>query len=69
MTYQKLFESWDWHGFHFRSRICVPPLVIYTWSGENGCVTEPFLSHYRALVHGGAGLVISRQPASAAKGV
>lgn len=60
MTYQKLFEAWDWHGFHFRSRICVPPLVIYTWSGENGCVTEPFLSHYRALVHGGAGLVIQQ---------
>ncbi len=60
MTYQKVFEAWDWHGFTLRSRICVPPLVIYTWSGEDGCVTEPFLSHYRALVHGGAGLVIQQ---------
>lgn len=60
MTYQKVFEAWDWHGFTLRSRICVPPLVIYTWSGEDGCVTEPFFSHYRALVHGGAGLVIQQ---------
>ena len=58
MKYDKLFERWDWHGFSLKSRICVAPLVIYTWSDDTGRVTDKQVAHYRELVHGGAGLVL-----------
>lgn len=67
-TYEKLFESWDFCGFMLRSRICVPPLVIYTWGDDTGCVTDRHISHYRALANGGAGLVIQEATAVCREG-
>ena len=51
-----------------RSRICVPPLVIYTWGDDTGCVTDRHISHYRALANGGAGLVIQEATAVCREG-
>ena len=53
-----LFTPWNLHGFPIQNRICVPPLVIYTWSDDTGRVTDKHIAHYRALTTGGAGLVI-----------
>lgn len=53
-----LFSEWDLKGFSIKNRVCVPPLVIYTWSDDTGSVTDKRIAHYEALVNGGAGLVI-----------
>lgn len=57
-NYRRLFESWELKNFTIRSRICVPPLVIYNWGNGTGRVSEKSLKHYEALTRGGAGLVI-----------
>lgn len=59
----RLFTPWKLCGFPIANRICVPPLVIYTWGDESGCVTGKHLAHYRALAAGGAGLVIQEATA------
>lgn len=56
--YKHLFTPWTMNGYPIKNRICVPPLVIYTWSDETGRVTDKHIAHYRALTTGGAGLVI-----------
>lgn len=56
--FEKLFTPWSLKGFQLQNRICVPPLVIYTWSDDTGIVSEKHLAHYKDLVRGGAGLVI-----------
>ncbi len=57
-VYSHLFSPWKLQNFPIANRICVPPLVIYTWGDESGRVTDKHLAHYQALSHGGAGLVI-----------
>lgn len=57
-TFKRLFSDWKLNGFPIKNRICVPPLVIYTWSDDTGRVTDKRIAHYEALVNGGAGLVI-----------
>ena len=57
-TYKRLFTSWSLKGFPIKNRIGVPPLVIYTWSDDTGHVVDKEVEHYRALVNGGAGLVM-----------
>lgn len=54
---KRLFSEWEFCGYHLKNRICVPPLVIYTWSDETGKVTDKQVHHYEELVNGGAGLV------------
>lgn len=56
--YQRLFSPWTLKGFAIKNRVCVPPLVIYTWSDDTGRVTDKQVAHYRALLEGGAGLVL-----------
>ena len=56
--YNRLFTPWTMKGFSIKNRIGVPPLVIFTWSDDSGRVTDKNVEHYRALVNGGAGLVI-----------
>ena len=60
MSNQKevLFTPWTMNQFRIKNRIGVPPLVIFTWSDDSGQVTDKNVAHYRALVNGGAGLVI-----------
>ena len=55
--YRYLFEPMDFAGYRLKNRICVPPLVAYSWSDEKGHVTDKHVRHYHELVHGGAGLV------------
>ena len=55
--YKYLFEPVDLAGHKLKSRICVPPLVVYSWSDESGYVTDKHVRHYYELAHGGAGLV------------
>lgn len=57
-SYEKLFSPLTLCGYPLKNRICVPPLVIYTWADESGRVTDKHVQHYRALTGGGAGLVI-----------
>ena len=54
----KLFESWNLKGLEIKNRICVPPMVCFGWSGEDGMVTDRSVEHYRAIAKGGSGLVI-----------
>ena len=56
--YKKLTESWELKGFHIPNRVCVPPLVIYTWSDDSGRVVDQEVEHYKEYLSGGAGLVI-----------
>lgn len=53
-----LFTPYQLKGFLLKNRICVPPMVMFTLGGESGRVTDRHVEHYRALVRGGAGLVI-----------
>lgn len=57
-NYTHLFTPWKLDRFSIQNRICVPPLVIYSWSDDTGRVTDKHIAHYRALTTGGAGLVI-----------
>ena len=56
--YKRLFESWELKGFTIPNRVCVPPLVIYTWTDDSGYVVDKEVEHYRQYLSGGAGLVI-----------
>ena len=56
--YKKIFESWQLKGYQIPNRVCVPPLVIYTWSDDSGKVADKEVEHYREYLSGGAGLVI-----------
>ena len=66
--FKRLFSAWELCGFAIKNRICVPPLVIYSWSDERGRVTDKHLAHYRALSTGGAGLVIQEATAVCPEG-
>lgn len=41
-----------------KNRICVPPMVLFGHSGEDGMVTEAHVAHYTAMAKGGPGLII-----------
>lgn len=41
-----------------KNRICIPPMVLYGHTKEDGRVTEAHVRHYEALAKGGAGLII-----------
>ena len=64
----KLFTPWSLCDFSIPNRICVPPLVIYSWGDDTGRVTEKHVAHYRALANGGAGLVIQEATAICPEG-
>lgn len=68
INYTHLFTPWKLGSFHISNRICVPPLVVYTWGDETGHVSGKKLSHYRALTTGGAGLVIQEATAVCPEG-
>ena len=53
-----LFTSWNLKGLEIKNRICVPPMVCFGWTGDDGMVTENSVNHYRNIAKGGAGLVI-----------
>ena len=54
----KLFEPFHIRGVEIKNRICMPPCVRYNLCGEDGCVSDENVEHYRALAKGGAGLII-----------
>ena len=41
-----------------RNRIVMPPMVCFSWAGEDGFVTEKHIRHYEARAKGGTGLII-----------
>lgn len=41
-----------------KNRIVVPPLQTFGWGTEDGLWNERHFNHYKALAHGGAGLII-----------
>lgn len=65
---KQLFTPWNLCGFSISNRICVPPLVVYSWGDETGYVTAKHVDHYRALANGGAGLVIQEATAVCPEG-
>lgn len=66
--YKHLFIPWKLGKFDIANRICVAPLVIYTWSDDTGHVVDKNLIHYHELVTGGAGLVIQEATAVCREG-
>ena len=66
--FPRLFSPWTLGRFPIANRICVPPLVMYTWGDDTGCVTERHAEHYRALAQGGAGLVLQEATAVCREG-
>ncbi len=55
---ETLFSPFRLKGLELKNRICVPPLVCYTWSDDTGRVSEKNIAHYRAIAQGGPGLII-----------
>lgn len=55
---KQLFESFQIRNLTIKNRVCVPPMVCFNWSDENGYVTELNVEHYRAIAKGQPGLII-----------
>jgi 2,4-dienoyl-CoA reductase-like NADH-dependent reductase (Old Yellow Enzyme family) len=55
---KSLNEEFFIRNTRIRNRICVPPMVCFNWSDDNGYVTDKNVEHYRAIARGGAGLII-----------
>lgn len=53
-----LFETLQVGDLTLKNRICVPPMVCFSFSNSGGYVSEKNLAHYRALADGGAGLIV-----------
>ena len=54
----RLFETFKIRGIEIKNRICMPPVVCFTFSNEDGFVTDINVAHYRSIAKGGAGLII-----------
>lgn len=53
-----LFEPLTIRNKTIRNRICLPPMVIGSFSDENGMVTRSNIEHYAGFAKGGVGLII-----------
>lgn len=53
-----LFTSHKIKNVEIKNRIALPPMVCFTFAGENGFVSDKNINHYKALAKGGAGLII-----------
>lgn len=54
----KLFTSYKIKDLEIKNRIVLPPMVCFTFAGENNFVAEKNIKHYEAIAKGGAGLII-----------
>jgi len=54
----RLFESFAIKGVKINNRICMPPCVCFSFSNEQGFVTDKNVEHYKNLAQGGCGLII-----------
>lgn len=55
---KQLQDAFYLGNLKLRNRICVPPMVVFGCSDENGQVSAQHLQHYEAIARGGAALVI-----------
>ncbi len=55
---KKLSDKLIIRGREIKNRLCVPPMYIGPFSGENQTATEKNTEHYKALAKGGFGLII-----------
>ncbi len=53
-----LFESVQVGNTIVKNRICVPPMVCFSFSDHTGYVTQKNIAHYKALADGGPGLIV-----------
>lgn len=54
----KLFTSCNIKDLEIKNRIVLPPMVCFTFAGEDNFVSEKNIKHYEAIAKGGAGLII-----------
>ena len=67
--YQKLFTEVSIRNLTIKNRICVPPMVCFNWSKEQGIVSDEHIEHYEELAAGGAGLIIQEATAVSPDGL
>lgn len=53
-----LFSEISIRNIRIKNRIVFPPMACFSYSGEDGHVTEKNISHYEARAKGGTGLII-----------
>ena len=53
-----LFQSLQIRNTTIKNRICVPPMVCFSFTDHTGYVTEKNIAHYKALADGGPGLIV-----------
>lgn len=53
-----LFTPYKIKNLQIKNRIVVPPMVCFTFSNEEGYVTDKNIRHYETIAKGGAGLII-----------
>ncbi|WP_163193012.1 NADH:flavin oxidoreductase [Clostridium thermarum] len=53
-----LFTPQKIKDLEIKNRIVVPPMVCFSFAGEDGFVTEKNIIHYENLAKGGSGLII-----------
>ncbi|WP_069999508.1 NADH:flavin oxidoreductase [Cellulosilyticum sp. I15G10I2] len=54
----KLFAPQKIKHLEIKNRIVLPPMVCFTFAGENNFVSEKNIKHYESLAKGGSGLII-----------
>lgn len=63
-----LFSEMTIRGFRIKNRVVFPPMACFTYSGEEGRVTDRNVDHYTARAAGGAGLIIVETTSVSKKG-
>lgn len=53
-----MFNSMMIKNCKVKNRIVVPPMVCFSFTGEDGFATEDNINHYKAFAEGGAGVVV-----------
>jgi 2,4-dienoyl-CoA reductase-like NADH-dependent reductase (Old Yellow Enzyme family) len=54
----ELFAPTKMGTLEVKNKIVLPPMVCFTFAGDNGHVSEKNIQHYRAIAKGGTGLII-----------
>lgn len=60
---QNLFSEINVKSLKVKNRIVFPPVVCVHYASEDGMVTERNLNHYRQIVRGGSGIIITEATA------
>lgn len=53
-----MFNSMMIKNYKAKNRIVIPPMVCFSFTGEDGFATEDNINHYKALAEGGAGVIV-----------